>query len=376
MRYNQHITLKHLSIENKSYIGLKFYANKTIQILIKELKGVNWSSEFTMHYILNNKSNLDHIFTLFKGVAWIDTQYFFEKNRAKQLNEAFDASWVHSRKRAIGYKFCPDNYLQKLELKKYSNNTVKVYVSCFENFLNYYNQHKADDLDENDVRNYIEYLIKMDRSDSYINQAINSIKFYYETVLGMPNRFYSIERPRKKRKLPVVLSKEEIALIIKNTNNLKHKCIISLLYSAGLRRSELLNLKLTDIESKRMLIRVQDAKGNKDRYTLLSETVLKDLRIYYKQYKPTLYLFEGQNNQQYSPNSVGKVVSNAATKAKIRIPVSAHILRHSFATHILESGVDIRYIQLLLGHNSTKTTEIYTHVAKNSFNFIKNPLDS
>ena len=375
MKYNQHITLKYLSIENQSFIGLKFYANKAIQIIVKGLNNVKWSTEFTMFYVPNNKANLSQIFSLFKGIIWIDTKYFFENTRAKNLNETFDASWVKSRKRDPNFKFCPDNYLQKLELKKYSNNTVKTYVSCFEDFINYYNQSDADSLDENDVRNYLEYLIKMDRSDSYINQAINSIKFYYETVLGMPNRFYSIERPRKKRKLPVVLSKKEIASIIKNANNLKHKCIISLLYSAGLRRSELLNLKLTDIESERMLIKVRDAKGNKDRYTLLSETVLKELRVYYKQYKPNLYLFEGQTKEQYSPNSVGKVVSNTARKAGIRIPVSAHILRHSFATHLLESGVDIRYIQLLLGHNSTKTTEIYTHVAKNSFNFIKNPLD-
>ena len=375
MQHKQHITLKHLLIEDKPCIGLKFYANKTIQIVIKELNNLNWSKEFTMYYVPNTKTNVNHVFSLFKGIAWIDTQYFYEKTRSKELNETFDASWVKSRKRPSDFKFCPDNYLQKLELKKYANNTVKTYVSCFEDYLNYYSNLDVNTLDENDVRNYLEYLIKMDRSDSYINQAINSIKFYYETVLGLPNRFYSIERPRKKRKLPIVLSKEDVSLIIASSNNLKHKCIISLLYSAGLRRSELLNLKPKDVESKRMLIRVRDAKGNKDRYTLLSETVLKDLRIYYKQYSPKKYLFEGQTKDQYSPNSVGKVVSNAAIKAGIKIPVSSHILRHSFATHLLESGVDIRYIQLLLGHNSTKTTEIYTHVAKNSFDFIKNPLD-
>ncbi len=375
MNLKLHITLKRLFIEDQSCIGLKYYANNAIQIIIKELNNVQWSKEFTMYYVQNNKANIDQIFSLFKGVAWIDTQYFYEKNRSKELNETFDSSWVKARKRPDNFKFCPDNYLQKLELKKYANNTVKTYVSCFEDYLNYYNQQDVNKLDENDIRNYLEYLIKMNRSDSYINQAINSIKFYYETVLGMPNRFYSIERPRKKRKLPVVLSKEEISLIIASSNNLKHKCIISLLYSAGLRRSELLNLKLEDIESKRMLIRVRDAKGNKDLYTLLSEKLLKDLRLYYKEYQPKKYLFEGQTKDQYSPNSVGKVVSNAAMKAGIRIPVSSHILRHSFATHLLESGVDIRYIQLLLGHNSTKTTEIYTHVAKSSFDFIKNPLD-
>lgn len=375
MTLKLHITLKHLLIDDLPQIGLKFYANTTLQILIKELDDVKWSKEFTMFYVRNTKTNLNAIFKLFKGVAWIDTKYFFEKTRAKELDETFDADWVYGRKRHENYKFCPEPYLQKLELKKYSNNTVKTYVSCFESFINYYNDQDIDKLDENDIRNYLEFLIKSDRSNSYINQAINSIKFYYETVLGLPNRFYSIERPRKSRKLPVVLSKEEVRSIISQANNLKHKCIISLLYSAGLRRSELLNLKLTDIESKRMLVRVRDAKGNKDRYTILSENVLKDLRIYYKKYRPSNYLFEGQNKEQYSANSIGKVVSNTAKQAGIKIPVTAHILRHSFATHLLEAGTDIRYIQLLLGHNSTKTTEIYTHVAKNSFSSIKNPLD-
>lgn len=375
MALNLHITLKHLFIDDVPQIGLKFYANDTLQILIKKLDNVKWSKEFTMFYVRNTKTNLDAIFKTFKGVAWIDTKYFFEITRAKELNEIFDADWVYKRKHQENYKFCPESYLRKLELKKYANNTVKTYVSCFENFINYYNEQDINKLDENDIRNYLAFLIKTNRSDSYINQAINSIKFYYETVLGLPNRFYSIERPRKSIKLPVVLSKGDVLSIISNANNLKHKCIISLLYSAGLRRSELLNLKLTDIESNRMLIRVRDAKGNKDRYTLLSKNVLKDLRVYYKKYRPVNYLFEGQNKEQYSANSVGKVISNTAKKAGIKIPVTPHTLRHSFATHLLESGTDIRYIQLLLGHNSTKTTEIYTHVAKNSFSSIKNPLD-
>lgn len=375
MNLKQHITLKHLLIDSKPHIGLKFYANEGIQTIINELSGVKWSKEFSMYYVPNTKDNLNELFRFFKGIAWIDTKYFFERTRSKELNETFDASWVNIRKRSENYKFCPDSYLKKLELKKYANNTVKTYVSCFEDFMNYYNTSDIDNLDENDVRNYLGHLVKLSRSDSYINQSINSIKFYYETVLGMPNRFYSIERPRKSKKLPIVLSKTDVLSIIGHANNLKHKCIISLLYSAGLRRSELLNLLPTDIDSKRMLIRVRDAKGNKDRYTLLSDTVLNDLRRYYKQYKPRTFLFEGQVKEQYSANSVGKVVSMAAVKAGIKIHVSSHVLRHSFATHLLESGIDIRYIQLLLGHNSTKTTEIYTHVAKSSFDFIKNPLD-
>lgn len=375
MDFKQHITLKHLLINNCKYIGLQFYASKAIQVIVNSLNEVRWSKEFNMYYVPNTKENLNGIFQLFRGIAWIDTKYFFEKSRAKALDETFDAQWVYERKRTTDYKFCPESYLKKLELKKYSNNTVKSYVHCFEEFINYYIDTEVDTLNENDVRDYLQFLIKTSRSNSYINQSINSIKFYYETVLGMPNRFYSIERPRKSQKLPVVLSRQDIILMIANANNLKHKCVISLLYSAGLRRSELLNLELTDIDSKRMLIRVRDAKGNKDRYTLLSTTVLDELRLYYKQYKPTKFLFEGQFKSQYSGNTVGKIVSDAAIKAGIKTRVSAHMLRHSFATHLLEAGTDIRHIQLLLGHNSTKTTEIYTHVAQSSFDFIKNPLD-
>lgn len=191
----------------------------------------------------------------------------------------------------------------------------------------------------------------------------------------MPNILYQIERPRKQKKLPIVLSKEQVKSVINNTNNIKHKCIVSLLYFSGLRRSELLNLKINDIDSSRMLIHIIDAKGNKDRYTILSQNALADLREYYKQWKPKEYLFEGLKNMPYSGSSVGKIITATAIKAGIRKKVTPHTLRHSFATHLLENGTDLRYIQLLLGHNSTKTTEIYTHVAKSSFDSIKNPLD-
>ena len=194
-------------------------------------------------------------------------------------------------------------------------------------------------------------------------------------VLDMPNRFYDIERPIKEHKLPKVISKEEVLAIIENTNNIKHRCIVSLLYSAGLRRSELINLKITDIDGKRMLIKVEDAKGNKDRYTLLSSKLLEKLRNYYKKWKPKIYLFEGPEGMKYSARSIANIIKNAATKAGIKKNVTPHMLRHSFATHLLENGTDLRNIQVLLGHSSLKTTEIYTYVATSSFNKIKNLLD-
>ena len=283
----------------------------------------------------------------------------------------------HFRQRVLpeGYRRCPEAYLQKLELRKYAFNTARTYISLFEGYINYYAARELIELDEGDVRKYLQHLVQQKKSDSYLNQAVNAIKFYYEVVMGMPNRFYSIERPRKKEHLPEVLSKEEIKHMMQVTQNLKHRCMISLLYSAGLRRGELLNLKINDIDSQRMTIRVVSGKGRKDRYTLLGKIVLLALREYYRQYRPKEYLFEGEHGGKYSAGSLLKVIKTAAGKANIKRRVYPHILRHSFATHLLEQGVDLRYIQALLGHNSSKTTEIYTHVANNAFKNINDLLD-
>ncbi|MEL0651319.1 site-specific tyrosine recombinase/integron integrase [Algibacter sp. TI.3.09] len=372
---NKHITLKHLFIKEKQCIGLQFNADKVIQALIKELPNPKWSKEFNMVYIINNKSNINLIFEKFEGVAWVNCNYFFKDKKLNSDNKNTDVSWFRNRPIKKNFRVCPEEFLQKLELKKYSNSTVKNYVHSFEKFINYYKERELFSINENDIRIYLKKLVHEDRSNSYINMSINAIKFYYEMVLGMPNRFYSIERPRKESKLPKVLSKEEIITIINLTNNIKHKCIISLLYSSGLRRNELLELKIKDIDSKRMVIRVEQAKGNKDRYTVLNKSVLEDLRKYFKIYKPETYLFESPiSGNKYSSSSVLQIVVKSAKNAGIKQRVTPHMLRHSFATHLLESGTDIRYIQLLLGHNSTKTTEIYTHVATSSFTEIKDLL--
>lgn len=375
MEKGRSVTLKHLLIKDKRYIGLQFNTDKIIHALVKQLPNVKWSNEFNMAYILNSNQNLNEIFSIFSGVVWVNCNYFFDKKPINDNNEPIDITWFRKRSLPENFRHCPTSYLDKLQLKKYANNTVKSYILAFETFINYYKTKELIQINENDVRNYILKLIQEDKSDSYINIAINSIKFYYESVLGMPNRFYQIERPRKEKKLPKVLSKEDVLKIIENTNNLKHKCIVSLLYSSGIRRNELIHLKIVDIDSKRMLIRIEAAKGKKDRYTLLSHTLLEDLRNYYKQWKPEKYIFEGLYGKQYSGQSVGKVVTNAAKNAGLQITVTPHMLRHSFATHLLEDGVDLRQIQVLLGHSSTKTTEIYTHVATTTFKTIKNPLD-
>ncbi|AXT59295.1 recombinase [Aquimarina sp. AD10] len=375
MSHLKNITLKHLLIGSQKKIGLQFHPDKVIQALIKELPDPKWSTKYAMAYISNTKENLDLIFNTFKGVAWVNSSFFFKNRIINSDNLHIDTQWFRNRAPSSSYRYCPESYLQKLELKRYSNSTVKTYVLAFEAFINYYPNIDLIKLDENDIRLYLQYLIQQGKSNSSINQAINAIKFYYEVVLGMPNRFYSIERPRKKETLPKVISKEEVLMMIRLTNNSKHRCIIGLLYSSGLRRGELQNLILEDIDSKRMVVKVTNGKGGKSRVSLLSKTILKDLRLYYREYKPTHYLFEGQKRSKYSGASIVKVVMQAAHRAGIKKTITPHVLRHSFATHLLESGTDLRYIQRLLGHNSTKTTEIYTHVATTVFNTIKNPLD-
>ena len=274
------------------------------------------------------------------------------------------------------YRPCPVSYVLKMKELRYSGQTIKNYVSLFEEFINYYPTDDIDQIDDGKIVAFCQYLV-IDRkvSASHQNQAINSIKFYYEKVLGGKRKLYTLQRPAKERQLPVVLNSDEITRIFAQLKNLKHRTVLMLIYSAGLRISEAINLKIKDIDSKRMQIRIEQSKGKKDRYTLLSQKMLVLLRAYYIQYKPVNYLFERQDSPTYSTKSIQLVLKRACEQAGIKKHVTVHTLRHSFATHLLENGTDLRYIQLLLGHESTKTTEIYTHLTTKGFDQIKSPLD-
>ncbi len=375
MDYRKSITLKHLLIADAKCIGLQFHPDKVVQALLKELPNIKWSKEFSMVYIPNTRDNLNLVYQKFRGVAWVNSNHFFSHRRINKENEEMNVDWFRRRKLPNGYRPCPEEFLLKLELKRYANNTAKTYIQCFEKFINAQTETDLMRLNEQDVQLYLQKLIQDKMSNSYVNQMINSIKFYYEVVKGMPNRFYSIERPIKEHTLPKVLAKEEVKNILDATSTIKHKCILSLMYSSGLRVGELLNLKPEDIDSKRMLVRVNQGKGKRDRLTLLSEKVLLDLREYYKKHRPKKWLFESPDGHKYSATSVATILTKASRTVGIQKRVNPHMLRHSFATHLLESGTDLRYIQTLLGHKSSKTTEIYTHVATNTFAIIKNPLD-
>ena len=275
------------------------------------------------------------------------------------------------------YRPCPEEYISQMKMKRYSPNTIRTYTDLFEEFINHYPLQDPREITEKEIISFIRYLVdERQVSASYQNQAINAIKFYYEKVLGGVRKFYFIERPQKERRLPVVLSVEEVAQLFEVTENLKHKCLLMVIYSAGLRVSEALNLKIKDIDSQRMQIQVRNAKGGKDRHSLLSESLLPLLREYFQLYQPKEYLFEGERGGAYSARSAQSVLRQAVSKTNIRKRVTLHTLRHSFATHLLEGGTDLRYIQTLLGHNSSKTTEIYTHVSTKALGEIKSPLDS
>ena len=268
-----------------------------------------------------------------------------------------------------------DSFKRWMVENRLSQNTITTYADAVQRFFEYLNIHDATAIDKQWIGRFnYDYIIKNGFSISYQNQCISGIKKYLEfrgndTVVG------EIIRPKKPNTLPEVLSTYEIKRLLDCTNNLKHKTLLSLLYSAGLRIGEALKLTINDIDSRRMLIYVRGGKGKKDRYTLLSKNILLLLRTYYKAYKPKQFLFEGQAGGPYTAGSARQVFKRSKQCAGIRKNVVLHSLRHSFATHLLETGTDLRYIQQLLGHSNPKTTMIYTHVSQHSLQKIKNPFD-
>lgn len=242
--------------------------------------------------------------------------------------------------------------------------------------LEEYHNTSVDEITTSQVKDFLQYCIeKKQVSVSYINQIISAVKILQKDVLGKEWETIKIRRPRRILKLPIVLSKEEVKSLIETTRNLKHRAILAVIYSAGLRVSEIQSLRSSDIDSDRKQIRIL-GKGNKYRYTLLSENTLDMLRMYWRAYRPVRYLFEGQKRgQPIGSSTIQQIFKKACKRSKINKPASVHCLRHSFATHLLESGVNLKIIQSLLGHSSLKTTSIYLHVTRFDPASIKSPFD-
>lgn len=277
----------------------------------------------------------------------------------------------------VEYQHAIDKMSTKLTLRRYSSSTQKVYITMFRSFLGYTYPTPLHHIGQETILNYQKYLVITRKvSASYQNQSINAIKFYAEQVLGLERNVYNLDRPMKPQRLPKVLAQQEVLRILSMVNNIKHKAILSTIYGCGLRISECTALRIEDIDSLNQRVWLRNAKGRKDRITLLPDSLLDLLRTYYRLYKPKEWLFEGPKFKQYSVSSIRKVFNKAKSAARITKPATVHTLRHSFATHLLENGTNLRYIQRLLGHSSSKTTEIYTHVCQTDLTKIISPLDS
>ena len=329
------------------WIAVTFPRNQAWIDRIKQIEGTRWSGTHKAWLVPDTPGNRDR----------------FRMAREVVLSPAHE-------QRITRYK-------QWLQSKRYSQSTIEVYSQALGVFLLWFNESDPAELGEDDlVRFNNEYILKRNCSSSYQNQVVNAIKLYYSTLEKKKLQPELIHRPKREKLLPNVLSKQEVKAILEAPNNLKHRVMLSLIYSCGLRRGELLRLKPTDIDASRGVVMIRQSKGRKDRITPLSPKILEMLREYYKANKPKVWLFEGQEEgESYSEMSLTKVFKRALEKAKVKKPASLHWLRHSFATHLLESGTDLRYIQELLGHSSSRTTEVYTHVSNRHIQQIKSPFD-
>lgn len=340
---------------DQNVIFINFEKNRELISEIKNLKGAKWSQTQKKWYV-PNVAEYRKLFSIYDAYELKSSQF----NRINQKN------------RGEFILFC-----EHLKLKGYSSNTFKTYCNEMIHFLGYLSEKSVADCDTATIKKYLIFCIdQLQLKENTLHSRINAIKFYFEKVLHKPRLLLDIPRPKKHKLLPKSLHKEEIKALLEVTSNIKHNTILKMCYGMGLRVSEIINLKIEDIDSKNMTVFIRRAKGKKDRYVNLPLSVLEQLRTYYKTYKPKNYLFEGQYGNQYTTRSVQAVFKKSMQQAGINKKLGIHSLRHSYATHLLEGGTDIRFIQELLGHNDIKTTLIYTHVTDRTLRKIDSPLDS
>ncbi|MEC5167264.1 integrase/recombinase XerD [Flavobacterium sp. PL11] len=342
-------TAKLIKHNNENRIAIQFEKNDRLIQRIKEFDDARWSAQKMVWHLPDT----------------IENRIRFKI--APQSNSLPSSEGVEQI----------EKFKQWLRSKRYSQSTVVTYSEALKSFMVFYREKPIADITNEDVIVYNnEHILKNNLSASYQNQIVNAIKLFFQTIRETKMMVDKIHRPKRSKVLPNVLSKEEVKLILEAHSNIKHKMMLCLMYSCGLRCGELLALKPLNIDSKRNIILLKNSKGKKDRIVPLSPKILNMLRDYYILYKPKTFLFEGQIiGNQYDARSLQLILKQAISKVKIQKPVTLHWLRHSYATHLLESGTDLRYIQELLGHNSSKTTEIYTHVSTKSIQQIKSPFD-
>ncbi len=392
----QTVTLKALLHRNQECIGIYFAKDKLLQAIIHKQPGVKWSQTNSCWYIPLSEKGYNLLIEDLKEKAIVNNallqaylqkkkkvektlpvQKYVEDKKQPALTKpiALSAAWQLSDANTQALA----KMIQLLQLKAYSPSTIKTYRNEFMQLLQLLKTKPVDDLQADDIKRYLVYAMEKEGiSENTAHSRLNALKFYFEQVLGREHFFWEIPRPKKPALLPKLLNEEEIRHLFNALTNKKHKAMLFTAYSAGLRVSEIVNLKMADIDSKRMQLFIARGKGKKDRYVNLSPVLLDILRNYVKEYKPKplVYLFESEQTMQAYPiRTVQQIFSNAKNKAGIKKEVGVHSLRHSFATHLLDKGTDIKYIKDLLGHFDIKTTERYLHVSKKQLVNIISPFD-
>lgn len=353
---NKTITASLVLHDNQQRIALYFSNTDKLNQLVRAIPGARWSRTLKAWHIADVE-----IHRKMCNLLIVDRNTNAIKNNRQISTET---------------QYLLNKFTNWMEVKRYSKSTIESYTNALLVFFSYHHTKNADQITNQDVMDFnTQYILRKNLSATYQSQFINALKLFYQILKNHKLEVEKLIRPQQGHKLPKVISEEEVAAIINACQNLKHKTMLSLIYSAGLRRSELLNLLKTDIDSKRMMITIRNAKGMKDRNVPLSPVVLTMLRNYYVEFKPEEYLFEGQYGGAYSPSSLEKTLKTAVALAGIKKNINLHMLRHSYATHLLEAGTNLRHIQELLGHKSPKTTQIYTHVSTEQLGKITSPLD-
>jgi len=369
--------LKVSKIVHKSQprIKIDFPYNPELLYKVKQIPGAQWSKTLSTWHLPDNQESINLLAKSF-GVKLNET---IPNDGNPTVSNAFGTF-----KTEISGRRLPDETVQKIvqfcdwmKHKRYGKSTIKTYSETLSVLLRFIMPKSPEEMQGQDMVDFVNnYIIPNKYSYAFQNQAVNSAKLFFREVIKGQLDVESFKRPRSEHKLPNVLSKEEVKAILQAPVNLKHRSMLSLIYACGLRRSELLHLKPENVDSKRHMLVIINSKGKKDRMVPISDKIISMLREYYKIYRPEVFLFEGQyKGTQYSEQSLQSVLKQAVVKCKITKPVTLHWLRHSYATHLLESGTDLRFIQELLGHKSSKTTEIYTHVSEKSLQKIKSPFD-
>lgn len=332
---------------------------------LKQIEGRWWHSEEKVWSFPYTFKHVEHFLSLFEGYAIVADASLGED---PLLGQYVTMAHVPAESGIV------EDLIRDMKINGFSRNTIRNYRLHIERFLRW-TERPLSGISQEVVKRYLLMLMDMGLSHAHVKQTISALKY-------MANRKHrldlveSLPVPRKDRKLPEVMSQEEVLRFLRAVSNPKHAALLQVVYSSGLRVSEVVTLKIRDLEIDRGLIRVKQAKGRKDRYTLLSDAALRALRTYAAETRPTEWLFPGgRDGRHLTVRAAQKVFERARDRAGIQRPVSIHTLRHSFATHLLENGTDLRYIQTLLGHSSPKTTQIYTHVSTRDIRRIPNPLD-